>query len=120
MTAMNHITTPDGYERCTGISDEEIEQMAREAFAKLPTNLKAIDNKFIAWLAPFRKDGVIEIPWDFQDNSCEAVMVSDGTGYDVPSGTRIMVHPHEGFEHHVNGVKLGFFPASALIFVVEE
>jgi hypothetical protein len=103
---------------CAGITDEEIEQRAREALTKCGP-VKAMRGKFIAWIAPFRTDGIIDIPWDFRGNSCEAVMVDDGTGANIPNGTRIMVHPNEGYLHHVNGVELCFMPKTALMLIQE-
>ncbi len=105
----------DGYVRCTGISDEDVQAMARAALGKIKATVKAMPGKFVAWIAPFRKVGTMEIPWDFQGNSAEAVMVSDGTGADVPQGTLIMVRPDEGFLHEVDGVELCFLPKSALL-----
>ena len=105
---------------CTKITDEDVDAMARKALSAVGHDARAMRNKFIAWIVPFRKDGVIDIPWDFQKNSCEAVMVSDGTAAGIPNGTRIMVRPDEGILHEVNGVELCFMPASALMMVVEK
>jgi len=112
---MKTLIQDDGFIPCTGITDDDIMREAQIALAKVPPGLKALKNKFIAWIAPFRKEGVIEVPWDFQQNSCEAVMVSDGTGAGVPAGTLIMVRPDEGILHTVNGVELCFLPQTALM-----
>lgn len=117
---MNQPTYEDGTERFTGITDAEITAMAREDFAKLTDATKALPNKFIAWIAPKRVEGKIERAWDYMDNSVEAVMWDDGTGSEIPRGTMIMVRPDEGFTHHVNGVLLGFFSASALMLLQEQ
>ncbi len=106
-------------ENCTGISDEDIEAMARRDLSRLNPNLKAIPGKAIVWIAPFRKEGVIEVPWDFRNNSSEAVIVSDGSGLDLPQGTRVMVHPEEGIMHEVDGVRLCFVEREALLLAVE-
>jgi hypothetical protein len=113
---MNQPTYSDGTPRHVGISEDDIDAMAREALSKLG-EVRAMRNKFVAWIAPVRKEGSIEIPWDFAGNSCEAVMVDDGTGAQIPAGTRIMVHPNEGYLHKVNGVELCFLPKSALMLL---
>lgn len=120
MTTLAQLRSDPLGPRCTGISDDDLNAMAREELSKLPSSLQAGRDRFVAWLAPYRKDGVIEQPWDYTDNSCEAVMIHDRTGNGVPNGVRIMVHPAKGIEHEINGVKVGFFPADAFILVVEQ
>lgn len=106
-------------ERCCGITDEDLYSMARKELAKLISPVKAMRNKAIVWIAPFRKDGIVEVAWDFVGNSVEAVMVSDGTGAEIPRGTLVMVRPDEGILHEVDGVVLCFIAKQALMLLQE-
>lgn len=105
--------------RTCGITDDDINRMAREELAKIVTPVTANRKKAIVWFAPVRKEGVIETAWDFTDNSVEAVVVHDNTGYGLTKGTRVMAHPRNGryFEH--DGVKLCVVDADALLLVEE-
>lgn len=104
---------------CCHISDEAIFDQAREELDKITSTLKAMRGKAIVWVAPFRKEGVIEVPWDFAPNSVEAVMVDDGTGMEVPKGTLVMIRPDEGIYHQVDGVRLCFIEGQHLMLVQE-
>lgn len=103
----------------TGITDEEIASMAREQIGQIKSPVKAMRGKAIVWVAPLRKPGVIELPEDFRPNSVEAVMVSDGTGIQIPRGTLVMIRPDQGIIHKVDGVPLCFIDGEHLMLLQE-
>lgn len=106
--------------RCTGITEDDLNAMAREAFAKIPKTVRAMRNKAVVWIAPYRKDGVIEVPWDCTGNSVEAVIWDDNTGMQLECGRRVMVRPDHGILHTVNGVELCFIEAQGLMLAVQN
>jgi hypothetical protein len=116
MTALaQRLTTDPLGPICCGISDDDIEALAREEIGKITAPLRAMKGKVIAWVAPFRKEGVVDVPWDFRQNSVEAVIVEDGSGLELPRGTVVMIHPEEGIYHEVDGVRLCFLERRALL-----
>lgn len=111
-------TDPLGPRSC-GISDNEIAEMARGAFDRVSPTVRATRGRCICWVAPFRKEGIIEVPWDFTGNSVEAVMWDDGTPMEIPRGTLVMIRPDEGILHEVNGVTLCFIEGEHVMLIQE-
>jgi len=109
----------DSFETVCGITDEQVNELARGELAKLSGPIKANKGKAIVFFVPFRKEGVVETPWDFNPNSVEAVIVDDNTGYELPRGLKVMAHPEKGnyFEHQ--GVRLCVVEADDLLLVEE-
>jgi hypothetical protein len=108
------------YTRTTGWTDEEQDALARAELGKLKQRVRAGVNRAVLWFFPYRKDGVIETPWDFTPNSVEAVIVDDNTGMGLPNGMRVMAHPEAGRIHEVDGVRLCFdIRAEDILLAVE-
>lgn len=119
MVTLTEIQTDPFGPRCTGITDDDIDTMAREELGKIKSRVQAGSRRAVLWFAPFRKPGNIEVPWDFTGNSVEAVVVDDQTGLELPKGTRVMAHPDEGIYYTVDGVRLCFVERESLLLAVE-
>lgn len=109
------------YAPCNNISDEQQNAEARAALLAIKDHpVKAPRGKAIVWFAPFRREGLIDIPDMDRPNSVEAVIVHDNTAYQLPNGIKVMCHPKAGYywEHH--GVKLCTIEQGDMICVEES
>lgn len=71
--------------------------------------IRAMRGCAIVWFLPYRRsDGVIEIPDAAKEQSVEAVIIDDNTGYDIPGGTPVLVSrvKGDGVYIEVEGVRL--------------
>lgn len=70
-----------------------------EAVADAPQNitLRAMRGCAIVWFLPYRRaEGVIEIPDSAKEQSVEAIIIDDATGYGLATGTRVLVSRTKG------------------------
>lgn len=70
-----------------------------EAVAEQPRDvtIRAVRGCAIVWFLPYRRAaGVIEIPDAHKEQSVEAVIIDDATGYGLPTGTRVLVSRLKG------------------------
>lgn len=70
-----------------------------EAVAEQPRDvtIRALAGCAIVWFLPYRRAaGVIEIPDAHKEQSVEAVIIDDNTGYDLPTGARVLVSRVKG------------------------
>lgn len=82
-----------------------------EAIAEQPRNLtvRAMRGCAIVWFMPYRRDGgVIEIPEKHREQSVEAIIIDDNTGYGLATGTKVLVSrlKGEGIYFEVQEVRL--------------
>ncbi len=117
MTTLSDLRSDPLGPRATGISEEDFDAMAREEIGRVTSNVRATRGKAVVWVGPYRKEGVIDTPWDFRGNSVEAVIVHDNTGAELPKGARVMIRPDEGILHTVDGTELCFIAKEALILL---
>lgn len=99
---------------CVNVSDETAAQ-------NLPRNitLRAMRGCAIVWFMPYRYDGQIEIPEKHREQSVEAIMIDDATGYGLSPGTKVIVSRCvQGSEYfEIEGQKFCRVPRKALYLI---
>lgn len=70
----------------------------REAVRQQPINitLRAMRGCAIVWFMPYRREGLIEIPDKHKEQSAEALIIDDNTGYGLRAGTKVLVSRLKG------------------------
>lgn len=80
-----------------------------EALSNQPRDItiRAMHGFAIVWFLPYRRcSGVIEIPDSAKEQSVEAVIIHDNTGYELPPGTGVVVSRLDGEYFEVAGERL--------------
>lgn len=108
----------------TNIIHNSVFLSEEEAISRQPKDvrLRALQGKAIVWFLPYRRtgEGVIELPEKFKDQSVEALIISDATGYKLDPGTKVIVSRFDGEYFEVNGVRLCRVDKKALTLIDTE
>lgn len=94
-----------------------------EAVAAAPRNLiiRAMRGCAIVWFMPYRREGLVEIPEKHKEQSVEAIVIDDKTGYGLPAGTKVLVSrlKGEGEYFELGGTRLCRIRRDGL-YLIEE
>lgn len=85
-------------------SDEEFQIKAQAALSKDIT-IRAVRGYAIVAFLPFRRFGQIVVPDRHQEESVEAIIVHDATGYGLVPGTKVVCSRGDGTYFEIEGIK---------------
>lgn len=96
-----------------------------EALADKPQEIfiRAMGGRCIVWFLPYRRSsGVIEIPDTAKEQSVEAIVIDDNSGYDLPRGMKVLVSRVKGNGRYFDlaGAQLCDVGRDGLILIEEE
>lgn len=85
-------------------------------------NIRAMRGHAIVWFMPFRREGVIEIPDKYKDESSEGIIIHDNTGHGLDPGVKVSASRLAGTYFSVRGKdgrehRVCTMPKDALILV---
>ena len=99
-------------------SDQTLKEKAEDVLSRNIT-IRATRGYAIVAFVPYRRFGQIVVPDKHKEESCEAIMVDDATGYCLPAGTKVVCSRGDGTYFEVEGIRFCRIKARSM-YAIEE